>query len=123
MQCKTPLNCRPGFNNTVYTNATLYVPAGSRSAYESTAPWSNFSNIVERVFTGIDEIEGAGNTGLLISVNNGALSVNGLDDNAAITVFDANGRMVYSGTNRTIENLVPGLYIVKAGNHTAKAVL
>ena len=123
MKNKTPLNCRPGFNNTVYKNATLYVPAGSRSAYESTAPWSNFSNIIERVSTGIDEIEGAGNTGLLISVNNGALSVNGLDDNAAITVFDANGRMVYSGTNQTIENLVPGLYIVKAGNHTAKAVL
>lgn len=123
MQCKTPLNCRPGFNNTVYTNATLYVPAGSRSAYESTAPWSNFSNIVERVFTGINEIEAASNAKPEITVNNGTIYVNGLADNAPVTILDINGRVVYSGTEHRLNNLVPGLYIVKAGNHTAKAVL
>lgn len=123
MKSKTPLNYRQGFNNTVYTNATLYVPAGSRSVYESTAPWSNFSNIVERVFTGINEIEAASNAKPEITVNNGTIYVNGLADNAPVTILDINGRVVYSGTEHRLNNLVPGLYIIKAGNHTAKAVL
>ena len=123
MKSKTPLNYRQGFNNTVYTNATLYVPAGSRSVYESTAPWSNFSNIVERVFTGINEIEAASNAKPEITVNYGTIYVNGLADNAPVTILDINGRVVYSGTEHRLNNLVPGLYIVKAGNHTAKAVL
>lgn len=120
---ENPLNCTPGFTNYVYQNATLYVPAGSRSAYESTAPWSNFSNIVERVFTGINITEAASNAKPEITVNNGTIYVNGLADNAPVTILDINGRVVYSGTEHRLNNLVPGLYIVKAGNHTVKAAL
>ena len=33
------------FEGSVYNNATLRVPAGSRGNYQNTAPWSNFRNI------------------------------------------------------------------------------
>ena len=35
------------FDETTYANATLYVPQGSKSSYQSTAAWSQFSNIEE----------------------------------------------------------------------------
>ncbi|MBR5170039.1 MAG: leucine-rich repeat protein [Muribaculaceae bacterium] len=35
------------FDTNTYANATLYVPQGSKSSYQSTAAWSQFSNIQE----------------------------------------------------------------------------
>ena len=35
------------FSDDTYTNATLYVPIGTKSAYEATELWSKFGNIVE----------------------------------------------------------------------------
>lgn len=35
------------FDTSTYNNATLYVPQGSKSSYQSTAAWSQFSNIQE----------------------------------------------------------------------------
>lgn len=35
------------FDAATYQNATLYVPIGSLSSYQSTSPWSNFANIEE----------------------------------------------------------------------------
>jgi hypothetical protein len=35
------------FDTSTYSNATLYVPQGSKSSYQSTAAWSQFSNIQE----------------------------------------------------------------------------
>ena len=37
------------FKTDIYTTATLIVPEGTKSAYQSTAGWSNFQNIVENV--------------------------------------------------------------------------
>ena len=36
-------------------NATLYVPTGCKTAYESVDPWRNFWNIVETDFSGVEE--------------------------------------------------------------------
>ncbi len=35
------------FSNSIYQNATLYVPVGRKAAYQAATGWSNFSNIVE----------------------------------------------------------------------------
>ena len=37
-----------------YANATLYVPQGTKEAYDTTAYWSNFTNIVEMVPYDVD---------------------------------------------------------------------
>ena len=47
-------NCSTSaFDDIPYSSVTLYVPAGSASAYKVLAPWSNFSNIVETDLTSI----------------------------------------------------------------------
>ena len=47
-------NCSTiAFGGVPYSSVTLYVPAGSASAYKALEPWSNFSNIVETDLTGI----------------------------------------------------------------------
>jgi hypothetical protein len=52
-----------GYNpNTIYSNATLYVPLGTKATYQAKEGWKQFSNIVEKDFeqedpTGIKTIE------------------------------------------------------------------
>ena len=52
-----------GYNpNTIYSNATLYVPLGTKATYQAKEGWKQFSNIVEKDFeqedpTGIETIE------------------------------------------------------------------
>ena len=45
---KTPLNINSDTFEGVYSNATLYVPAGCRTAYGSANNWKNFKQIVEK---------------------------------------------------------------------------
>ena len=45
------------FSDDTYTNATLYVPAGTKEKYEATEGWKNFANIVELDDVGIDAVD------------------------------------------------------------------
>jgi hypothetical protein len=67
------------FYNVNKSNCTLYVPAGSKSAYESASGWSEFKNIVE--FTSGPEVLATGSCG----------------DNLTYTIYD-DMKMVISGT-------------------------
>ena len=49
-------NMVTSFDDDVYTTATLYVPTGSKEAYENAEYWKNFQTIVEFAPTGIDEV-------------------------------------------------------------------
>lgn len=73
--------------------------------------------------TGIDEVETNDGTDLRIAVNNGSLIIEGVDGNLGIVVYDMQGRVVYSGTARVVENLPSGLYIVRAGSQSAKIAI
>ena len=42
-----PLECDPGFEDEVLTNATLYIPAGATEAYRKVDPWRNFQDMKE----------------------------------------------------------------------------
>ena len=56
---KVPSTNREAFFEYLYPRATLHVPAQSLEEYKTTAPWSNFSNIVaiaEGETDGISEI-------------------------------------------------------------------
>ena len=64
---------------------TLYVPIGSKQTYATTDGWSDFLNVEEVNFTGIDEI---------------------LSDDSQSICYDLNGRVV--------ENPTKGLYIKNA---------
>ena len=87
----TPAKIRTStFSGTVRTNATLYIPAGSLSAYKAASArltWGKFSNIVEMDFTGIYDIEAED-------------SFQGAKD----VYYDLNGRIAVSPTK--------GIYII-----------
>lgn len=120
MQCEVPVECEPGFPATVLTEATLYVPTGTMEAYKGVDPWKNFANIKEMKFNGIEDIDASESEAIRISVENGVLSIGGLDAQTNITIYDMQGRTVYSGQNRSIGGLTRGLYILKVGTKTLK---
>lgn len=83
----------------------MYVPTGSKEAYNSTFPWSKYKNIEEMEFSGVEEIEG---------------------DSEAVTAvyYDLNGIKVYDAALGEIPTTLPvGVYIVRRGNSVSKEVI
>ena len=119
MLCETPIECNPRFSEEALKNAILYIPIGTLSEYEKVDPWRNFWNIKEVNFAGINETE-ADDMSLRLIWNNGILSIDGIDENESITIYDMSGHVVHSGTEHNVEYLVPGIYIVKAGKRGTK---
>jgi hypothetical protein len=62
------------FSTNTYSEATLYVPTGTKEKYQSTASWNLFTNIVEEEVTAIDRIL--------------------LGQQGSITVYDTKGRKI-----------------------------
>ncbi len=85
-----------GFSNSVFANATLYVPAGCVKAYESAKVWGNFFDIQEISLSGINGVS--------------------KDDqeNNADAFYDANGVRH--------KNLIKGLNITKTKNGIVKKI-
>ena len=113
----------PSANNVLFSNASfekckLYVPAGCLAAYAAAYPWKYFLNIAEMDFSGIDETAVADGKPQIL-VGDGTLTI--IDkSNEPATIYDMQGRIVYHGTDRTLSNVSPGLYIMKIGNNTMK---
>ena len=122
MLCEVPIECSPSFEESSLKEAVLYVPTGTKTEYEKVDPWRNFWNIVETDFnfSGINGIETDEYGAPHISVNNGILTIDGIDSHESVTVYDMQGRTFYNGTSHTIDDLSSGLYIVKAGSRTIK---
>ena len=78
----------------VFTSATLYVPVGTKSKYETTAGWKKFKNIVEMV--NIDPIEGE------TTVNTESLNGQDLSDNVVDDVYYNTGDGSYDATDGSI---------------------
>ena len=118
-----PLECNPGFGYNVYENATLYVPTGTIDAYRSVFPWSEFLNIDEKDYSGIDDTPGSE---LSIKVIDGVITVEGGDGTASapvVEVYSVGGGCVYSGTDSSIGGLGRGVYVVKVGGTVQKVAL
>ena len=118
MQCEVPIECKPNFSDDNLKNTILYIPKGTLAAYEKVDPWRNFWNIVEMDFSGVDEV--AEDRGDAIRVENGRIVTEG---DALTEVLDLQGRTVYRGYDRVVDNLARGLYVVRSGNNTVKIKL
>lgn len=118
MQCEVPIECKPNFSDDNLKNTILYIPKGTLAAYEEVDPWRNFWNIVEMDFSGVDEV--AEDRGDAIRVENGRIVTEG---DTLTEVLDLQGRTVYRGYDRVVDNLTRGLYVVRSGNNTVKIKL
>ncbi len=108
------------FSSSTFSDATLYIPTGSKSTYMTTAPWSSFLNIVESDALGVEDILAEGTT---VTVQGGAIVVNGVDTPMKIEVYNLQGQRVYSGYETTIPMNERGIYLVKIANRVVKVVL
>ena len=99
--------------------ATLYVPKGCKSAYESVDPWRNFWNIEEYEFSGVESTLA---DDVNVSVENGNIIIGGAD-NTNVEVYNVNGQCIYNGNATTIPVSTKGLYIVKVNGKSFKVML
>lgn len=92
------------FDNIVYTNATLWVPEGTKEMYSTTSPWSRFRNIKEGDHAGIDEVYMDDPT---------------IDYSQSYEIYNLSGIQI----NRDIDSLSPGVYIIRQGTIVKKIVI
>ncbi len=100
-----PFNNIYPFSSDDYQRITLYVPAESVTAYMTTFPWSPFSNIEGKIFSGINDVEVDSAT-------------DEIDLNSPYEMFDLVGRRI-SGN---YQNAPEGIYIIRQGSKTKKIV-
>lgn len=79
------------FHDNAFMNATLKVPTGTKSIYESTNYWNLFQNIVDDGSSSIEEIKAS---------------------NIPHDVYDLHGKMVRQNA-RTVDEFPKGVYIVE----------
>ncbi len=108
------------FSSKIFRETTLYVPVGSLSAYQEADGWVNFWNIVEMDFSGVEEAITESTT---VTVQGGAIVVNGLDEPIYIEVYNLQGQRVYSGYETTIPMNERGIYLVRIANRVVKVVV
>ncbi len=108
------------FDSATFSDATLYIPTGSLSAYQEADVWKEFSNIVEMDFSGVEDVLAEDVT---ITIQNGAIVVNGVDEPIYIEVYNLQGQRVYSGYETTIPMNERGIYLVRIANRVVKVVL
>ena len=120
---KFPLECYPQFEETVLTDAVLYVPTGTIEAYSRVYPWSKFLNIEEKDYSGIAD---ATAPEVVIKVIDGAISIDGGDGTAStpmVEVYSVGGQCIYRGTDSSIGGLGHGIYVVRVGGTVQKVAL
>ena len=100
------------FNN----SPTLHVPKNSIPDYRMSSVWSKFTIIVDDA-SGVGDVMAEEEIGFTVS--GGVLTVTGVDG-AMIEIYDMSGRRVYEGVSPVVSGLPRGIYLLKAGNRTAK---
>ena len=103
----------------IYSQATLYVPRGSREAFAAHDCWGLFENIVEADFTSSIAHAGAG-AAPTVSLAGLTLTISA---NGHYRVFAADGRAIAEGTAQgkaTVQLPERGVYVVEAGGRAVK---
>lgn len=111
-----------------FCNVPMYVPVGTKAAYLASTAWSFMTNIIETdTFpgeAGVEVIDADNSSAVTIIAGNGcAMITNNSATTQPYAVYTLDGRSMAAGTltaGETSVQLSAGLYIVKAGNETAK---
>lgn len=110
------------FTNVNIKNCTLYVPIGSKSAYQAAPVWKDFGRIVEMEFTGIDQISNEKQLTAYPNPTSGEVKLKFSKVPARgiyITVFDITGKTILQQLVQEEEHWIDlkgnptGLYFIK----------
>ena len=108
------------------SDAVLTVPAGTKSAYQSTEGWNKFTNIVEE---GADGIASLINNGISIQRSGNNVTVTGAPKGSEIIIYNLAGQKIGSAksssdiTNIQIPLQSEGIGIVKIGKKTMRVLM
>lgn len=108
------------FSAEAYLNAVLNIPQGSLQAYLN-SNWRGFLNIREVFPTGVESVQRGAD--IRVDVRSGSIVVRGIASGQRISVYDMGGKLVYAGTETTIDGLPAGIYVVRAGGLSFKIQL
>lgn len=121
LRCPTPPQSEE-WSNDNYLNTIVYVPKGTLSAYQSADVWKNFWEIREwDATTGIETPTEA--NGYAVTASGRQITVRTDGQRVRVRVYNAAGRLLYDGGEGTVTVNAPGLYIVRAGDHTEKLLI
>ncbi len=95
-----PQDISEGFVANVQTPSTLYVPVGSKSAYESHPQWSKFTYIVEKDFGGIESA--AADPTYSIRRSGNAIVIDGASATMPVRLYSISGALLWEGTASTL---------------------
>ena len=115
------------FQNSNTPNAILYVPASAIDDYKATRPWSEFGIIKAISGTSVQAVKES--VPVLISANNGLISVKGELDGEPVAVYTAEGKLMGSGTISgglaTVSTTLRAgtVAVVKVGRKAVKVVM
>lgn len=106
------------------TNCTLYVPSGSKTAYQEAEIWKSFKNIVEMTVTKNNNIA---RSKLRIYTTQSEIIIEGTSKGETITLYTLNGRKLLTiksqGEKITIPVPTDAVYLVKTAGKTFKVRL
>ena len=113
------------WENSNYLNSILYVPQGTLTVYQNADVWKNFWDIREWDSTTTDiKSPTIDNTDAAdISIDGKQVTVTTNNPGTRVQVYNTGGVLVYDGKEGTVNIETPGLYIIKAGNHTKKLLV
>ena len=111
------------FEDTDIAAATLYVPQGSKAAYEAAYGWSDFGTICEDVAVGAETIEA--NLTFNIKTAQGRIIIN-LKNKHSIRIYNIAGVLMDSIADATGEvtiSVKQGVYIVRINDQNLKVLV
>jgi BspA type Leucine rich repeat region (6 copies)/Domain of unknown function (DUF6383) len=120
VEAQTPVDLTKStdvFYSTDKLTCTLYVPKGSKSAYQSADQWKDFYFIVEYDPNGITDITANGTS---LYITDGQLHIKNAPVGEQVRVTSILGMLVYNGVSTTDELTVSlpqhGVYVVTVGS-------
>ena len=109
------------FTNAVASVATLHTPKDYADVYAKATYWKDFYSIVGD----ISGIENVVNDSWHVIVENGSVTINGVEDNAVVTIYTVGGALLHTTTVGNISTvaLPQGIYLVQVNGTTRKVIL
>lgn len=116
----------PVCDSDVFDEATLagklYVPVGSVDKYRAADIWRGFVNVEELSYDGIGDVAREPEN-VAVTVRNGRIMVDGVQNGAVLKVFDLNGTLLAETCGGFVEGLPAGVYVVAYRGRSFKVAL